>query len=493
MHDEWFYTGGCHYTAGCREYINQCSCNCPQVRSDPMGLVAHAFEQKIKVLAMAEPLIITPSVWLAKRAQQSQILSSLNCVAIPNPFPVDKLRFNLAHLSNSLSYGVKALLTRSETDFNILLAAASLDDTRKGFDFSVDILKRLYSSISEIKRVRVKVILLGKASDKLREQIPFATIELGSVDDIADLSAVYSASNVFLNTTREDNYPNVVIESLLCGTPVVAFDIGGIAEQIEPGCGFLIPFGDIESAAILLNQMIDGDTRVLCRDDVRASVEAKHSPSRIAGLYLDAFNSHLDSGRFARSSSSIDPLKMPRAISVPPSLDLGESNHLATSLNPAKVLLMEQEEIIHRAKSVLNKYLILGKEYGPKSIEFDMLCGLGWSALEATGRWSMQRHAYMIFPIDQFDSIRTDNNSEQTLTLCLKAHSYGDKQRIFVHFMGNIIPVDFTGSPREATLALHTSNVNTPYITVGFEFPQARREKGGYRLLGIFLHSFRLE
>jgi glycosyltransferase involved in cell wall biosynthesis len=52
------------------------------------------------------------------------------------------------------------------------------------------------------------------------------------LQDKRDIAEVYQASDIYLHPTKADTYPNVILEAMSCGTPVIASDVGGIPEQI---------------------------------------------------------------------------------------------------------------------------------------------------------------------------------------------------------------------------------------------------------------------
>ena len=61
-----------------------------------------------------------------------------------------------------------------------------------------------------------------------------------------ELIEIYSAADIFLNPTLEDNYPTTNLEAIACGTPVITFDTGGCSETVSAGCGYVVPKGNLE-------------------------------------------------------------------------------------------------------------------------------------------------------------------------------------------------------------------------------------------------------
>ena len=63
-----------------------------------------------------------------------------------------------------------------------------------------------------------------------------------SVDELAE---IYTAADIFLNPTREDNFPTTNMEALACGTPVITFNTGGSGESLDANCGAVIKKEDL--------------------------------------------------------------------------------------------------------------------------------------------------------------------------------------------------------------------------------------------------------
>ena len=86
---------------------------------------------------------------------------------------------------------------------------------------------------------RFQIILIGLSKEQ-KDSLPPKIIGLERTENAQRLAAFYSAADVFLNPTVEDNFPTVNIEALACGTPVMTFATGGSVECIEPGCGTVV-------------------------------------------------------------------------------------------------------------------------------------------------------------------------------------------------------------------------------------------------------------
>ncbi|MCX7879301.1 MAG: glycosyltransferase [Ignavibacteria bacterium] len=221
LHDENPYTGGCHYTSGCELFKSECK-KCPQLASNlENDLSNQQFKIKKEFYKKLDLTIVTPSRWLARRVKESKLLSDKNVFVIPNGFPIGIYQtYDRSFFRRNLNL---------PNDAYIILFGAEYQTKRKGFhlfeellnefpkhSFGEDIVFAIFGNVNYIKNNNQNRI-----------------IYLGYINEPLLMAMVYSAVDMFLFMSTEDNLPNTVIESILCGTPVVAFDIGGVGDIIE--------------------------------------------------------------------------------------------------------------------------------------------------------------------------------------------------------------------------------------------------------------------
>lgn len=214
-------TGGCHYDMFCNKYITDCT-NCPAIlnrlsgsRANKNLLIKKRYIQKIK------PYIFPGTNTLRMQAQQSFLYKDLSLFECTNA-PINPNIFNqkLAHIAKEI------IEIKSEKRV-IFIGSSYINEYRKGFEYLLEalvIFKQKHPSI-------VKNILLLIAGNIL----PQDTIEtlsgyeikyLEYIQDDKMLSIVYQACDMFVCPTIYDSGPLMVMESLMCGTPVVSFDVG---------------------------------------------------------------------------------------------------------------------------------------------------------------------------------------------------------------------------------------------------------------------------
>ena len=227
FHDCWAFTGYCMYydMARCDKWKTGCK-NCPQRKRyswffDRSSWLYHKKQQLFSGLDLT---IITPSQWLADQVKQSFL----------GNYPV-----KVIHNGIDLS-----VFYPRESDFRkryhledkfLILGVAMGWEKRKGLDVFIELANRLDTHF--------QIVLVG-TNDKIDKQLPENILSIHRTQNQAELAEIYSAANVFVNPTREDNFPTVNLEALACGTPVVTFNAGGSAESVALGCGSILPNED---------------------------------------------------------------------------------------------------------------------------------------------------------------------------------------------------------------------------------------------------------
>jgi glycosyltransferase involved in cell wall biosynthesis len=229
------FTGGCHYSEGCEEYTRECkSCH---LLGGSSSLAHETWQAKKKAYDSLKNLhIICPSEWLADKVRKSSLLSNKPVHVIPNAFPVDKFA-----PVNKLVARIKLGLPVDKK--LILFGADSVTNHRKGGDLLQKAIKSLLGSKAA---KNFEALVFGSRELNLGVR----THSLGYVSDEKKLSLIYSAADVYVLPSREDNAPLTVGESLLCGTPVAGFPVGNVPEIVTHlDTGFTAEHLDHESLA----------------------------------------------------------------------------------------------------------------------------------------------------------------------------------------------------------------------------------------------------
>lgn len=229
FHDCWAFTAYCPYfdMANCDKWKRGCN-NCPQVKqfSWVFDRSSHLFQKKKELFLGLDLTIITPSQWLADLVKESFL----------KDYPV-KVINNGIDLSVFKSTPSDFRARYHCEDKFILLGVAFDWSPRKGLDIFIELAKRLGE--------RFQIVLVG-TNDKIDRQLPDNIISIHRTQNQQQLAAIYTAADLFVNPTREENYPTVNMEAIACGTPVLTFRTGGSPEMIGEGCGVVVERDNLE-------------------------------------------------------------------------------------------------------------------------------------------------------------------------------------------------------------------------------------------------------
>lgn len=240
LHDCWAFTGHCaHFTlAKCNKWKTQC-CDCVQKRVYPKSIMAdnskeNFLNKKRLFTGVSKMRIITPSNWLCKLVKQS-FLGSYETDVLHNTINGEVFKPRNSSFRQKLG-----LLNK-----RIVLGVASNWSESKGLNDFVELSKMLNDDYA--------IVLVG-LTKKQAKKIPNKIITVENNQTATKLSEIYSAADVFVNLTLEDNYPTVNLEAQACGTPVITYRTGGSAESVpkENVC----EVGDLEQVVQMINRIV---------------------------------------------------------------------------------------------------------------------------------------------------------------------------------------------------------------------------------------------
>lgn len=234
LHDCWAFTGQCpHFTmAKCDKWKSGCG-GCSQIRSYPDAFVDRTrFMWKKKrswFTGVPDMTLVTPSQWLADLVKQS-FLREYSVKVIPNGIDLSIFKPRVSDFRKRY---------RIPDGKNILLGVAFGWGVRKGLDVFLELAKRLDGA-------KYQIVLVG-TDDSVDKQLPESIISIHRTENQQQLVEIYTAADLFVNPTREENYPTVNMESIACGTPVLTFRTGGSPEIVSPDTGSVVDCDDVDS------------------------------------------------------------------------------------------------------------------------------------------------------------------------------------------------------------------------------------------------------
>lgn len=242
LHDCWSFTGQCPYftMVKCDKWQRGCY-DCPQTHVYPASHVDQTrlmWKLKRKWFCGVKNLtIVTPSYWLAQLVKQS-FLKDYSVKVIHNG-----INLNVFHPIAS-DFRTQYSIPENKP---ILLGVAFDWGKRKGLDVFIELAERFGEA--------AQIVLVGTDST-IDAQLPTTIVSIHRTQNQQELAEIYSAADVFVNPTREDNFPTVNLEALACGTSVITFDTGGSPECIDETCGMVVPCDDVNALEKAIQHVI---------------------------------------------------------------------------------------------------------------------------------------------------------------------------------------------------------------------------------------------
>ncbi|MRS01652.1 glycosyltransferase [bacterium] len=259
LHDMNPFTGGCHYAGNCLKYQESCE-YCPQLGSSiSQDLSRSVFEQKAVVYNNLNITVVTPSRWLGGCSSNSTLFGRFQHEVIPYGFPLDTFRpLDRIRIRASLKIPADAKV--------VLFGADYVSNERKGFRY-------LIAALNHLKNIGIQhnliLAIFGNIDPAAEISCGYPILPFGSVANEEQMAQLYNAADVFVLPSLEDNLPNTVVEALACGTPVAAFEVGGVPDMVKHlQSGFLAEVRDTDGLAAGIEWCIcqaTDDIRHLCR------------------------------------------------------------------------------------------------------------------------------------------------------------------------------------------------------------------------------------
>ena len=227
--------------------------------------------------------IVTPSQWLGQCALESKLMSKWPVDVIS--YPIDVYRWT------PVDQKLARFLLGLPQEIPLLLfgAIGGGRDSRKGFDL---LAKSLYELKNQI--VGLEIVVFGQLEPESKPNLGFPVHFVGHLHDDLSLRVLYSAADVFALPSRQDNLPLTCMESLSCGTPVVAFNTCGPPSMVlHNKTGYLANPFDSNDFAKGIKYLIDNRDAGVFRKSTRAYAEKYFAPRIVAMEYLDIYKSVL--------------------------------------------------------------------------------------------------------------------------------------------------------------------------------------------------------
>ncbi len=282
LSDMWPLTGHCCYSYECNRWMTGCG-SCPLLTDDPAlktDRTALLWRTKQRMYARANVTLVAPSQWIAGLAKQSPLVGHWPVTIIPNGLDLTVFR----PINRAAAREVLGL--PQDEDF-VLFSSVETQAYRKGGTFVAEAVNALKGKT----RKPFRLLVVGHRAREWERAVSVPVTAIDMVKDDNLLTALYSAADLFVHPALADNLPNGVLESLACGTPVVAFDVGGVGEAVRPmETGFLARYKDAGDLAEGIKRLLDDpDLRrrlsAKCREVAEAEYDMALQTQRFEELY----------------------------------------------------------------------------------------------------------------------------------------------------------------------------------------------------------------
>jgi glycosyltransferase involved in cell wall biosynthesis len=288
LHDMANFTGGCSYDLSCGKFVQQCG-TCPQLGStSQIDLSRQVWRRKQKYYASLDierVRIVTPSRWLGKEVERSSLLGRFNWSVIPYGLNTEVFQPRDGRVA-------REVLGIPQDAQVLLFISSNAGDYLKGFHLLAEALAGVEGDKT------IFLLSVGKGFPPRFNRFRHAHFQ--DIHNDRLLSFIYSASDVYVAPSLGDNLPNTVLESISCGTPVVAFSTGGIPDMVRPGVtGLLATAGDsADLRAAILEILSNNEKRtemsIHCRRVALAEYDLSVQARRYLEIYREMLNRNAD-------------------------------------------------------------------------------------------------------------------------------------------------------------------------------------------------------
>ena len=163
----------------------------------------------------------------------------------------------------------------------------------KGFNYFLEAVQKLASE--DEFNGEVEILLFGKSSENVAQSFPLKTTNIAHVRSVNTIVELYNAAHLFVIPSLQDNLPNTIIESMLCGTPVVGFNTGGIPEMIDhKKNGYLAGYKSSDDLAAGMKWVLSAPSYENLSSDTRDLAVERFSMDRSVGMHIDLYKRILE-------------------------------------------------------------------------------------------------------------------------------------------------------------------------------------------------------
>jgi glycosyltransferase involved in cell wall biosynthesis len=296
LSDVWPFSGGCHYPGQCERYVLGCG-NCPQLKHPSGGDVSHRlWQRKARAWESLDLTVAAPSHWIASLATRSALFSGRRIQVIPTGVDLELYRPQNRAASRA-RFGIP------QDKLVILFGAVSpTGDARKGFG-------QLHAALEILSKGplngRLLAVVFGGQAN-VNPILPIPALFLGPLSDDEALVAAYSSADLVAVPSLEDNLPNVALEAIACGAPVVGFNVCGMPDIVRNGWnGALAKLIDPGEMADAMESMLGNPSQLAFMGmNARTMAQDRFSLTGQAKAYLSLYQDLIERRRAMKGPST---------------------------------------------------------------------------------------------------------------------------------------------------------------------------------------------
>ena len=276
MHDMWLFTGGCHVDGYCGRYESGCG-NCPQVKHKMQDdLSRKNFKIKEKLIKEMQGVIVGPSQWIVDCASKSKILKGKTLYHIPNILNTGIFR----GLGKKKELKAKYHLDVSKKVLLFGAADAGTGNANKGFVY-------MRAAMERLRETEYQLAVFGNTDEMAEKLKNEGVCLLGYIKEEKILAEIYNAVDVFVTPSLQESFGYTACEAMASGTPVTAFNVGGLRDQIiHKETGYLAETGDVDD---LVEGIMYCSQNLDAMQERLAAVSQRYSYEMIMPEYMALF------------------------------------------------------------------------------------------------------------------------------------------------------------------------------------------------------------
>ena len=236
-------TGGCNYAWDCEGYKKACG-KCPALYStDTKDISYRNFSEKLHYIRQTNLTVVSGTHWLTKQAEQSALFAEKRIAQI------------MIGIDSDIFKPQDKLMGRTVFDLPmdkriVFMGATAFNQERKGATYLIEALRILSASLQSDVKEKLFLVIAGQGDGGILKDIPFPHKFVGYLNDDRILALAYQSADIFVCSSIEDSGPMMINEAIMCGTPVVAFEMGVAPDLVQTGkTGYRARLKDSEDLA----------------------------------------------------------------------------------------------------------------------------------------------------------------------------------------------------------------------------------------------------